>query len=74
MVVGSAREGDTGNEDPPLSGTILLGWHGVPGVDDASPNRIEQRSRRQRIARRRALDVQESCRPGPSFNHDNRGN
>lgn len=75
LVVGSARAGDADDEDPPpISGPILLGWHGVLDAPDGPTDMGEQRSRQRRRARPHGLDVPTTCRPGPSFQHDNGGN
>lgn len=72
LVVGSARAGDADDEDPPpISGPILLGWHGVLDAPDGPTDMGEQRSRQRRRARPHGLDVPTTCRPGPSFQHDN---
>lgn len=72
-MVGSARPGDDEDEDPPLNGQILLGWHGTEYREDARPSRQELLARVQHATRPHALDVQTSCRSAPSFYHDGRG-
>ena len=74
LVVGSARLADADDEDPPINGPILLGWHGVPDAPGGPPDRGEQHSRQRQQARPCGLDVRTTCRSGPSFHHDSGGN
>lgn len=74
LVVGSGREGDELDEDPPLNGLILLGWHGVDDNSGGERDGNENRSLEQRRARARAFDIAATCRPGLSFHRENGGN
>ncbi|XP_044359369.1 uncharacterized protein [Triticum aestivum] len=71
LVVGSGREGDELDEDPPLNGLILLGGHGVNDNSDGERDGNENRSLEQRRARARAFDIAATCHPGLSFHREN---